>query len=128
MLFTVADELRPVEELLRLTVADELRAEEDEPLLTVDSDLRPLAAAPRFIVEDELRAEEDPLRAAEAVALRAAEDDTAVERRPSILPVAVREVLDVAEASALPERRAAEEETMLLAVARRFTLLPIADA
>ena len=96
--------------------------------MTVDSDLRPLAAAPRFIVEDELRAEEDPLRAAEAVALRAAEDDTAVERRPSILPVAVREVRDVAEASAVPERRAAEEETMLLAVSRRFTLLPIADA
>ena len=69
--------------------------------------------------EDVLPTDDAALRADDALRTDVEED----ERRPSIRPVAVR-ALDADDATRLelPERRTPEEATMLLPVARRFTL------
>ena len=97
---------RLLEELLLLTL------EEDLPELEVLLDT--LVVALRELEETSpLLTEEEALRAV----------DDVDERRASIRPVAWR-VPDVEAATrlVLPERRALEEATMLLPVARRFTL------
>ena len=104
-----------------------------EPLRTADEELR--------LVADELRTPVEVLRAAEevllaeealltplAVRLRTAVDETAVAalpevRRPSILAVEVRALLD--DTRLLPVARRTEDEVMSLAIALRLTLLLI---
>ena len=117
--------LREEEELL--TAGVEVRAADE---------LRALPALPRTVAAEPLSATDDALRAPEAlllteaclVAMRAAEDDTEVERRPSMRPVAARDDVVDAAAMVLRERRAEEFATMLEVFARRFTLLLMADA
>ena len=114
------------EELLRVVVPV-------EPLRTADEELR--------LVVDELRTPVEVLRAAEevlleeealltplAVRLRTAVDETGVAalpevRRPSILAVEVRALLE--DTRLLPVARRTEDEVMSLAMALRFTLLLI---
>jgi hypothetical protein len=128
-LLTLEDELelRPADDELRLV--EELRLTEDE--LRAADELRLTDYVPR---EDELRetelrlADDDALRA-DAEELRAAEElRTWLERRPSMRPVAARELVDDVASSDLLERRELEEATMLLLEARRFTLLETAAA
>ena len=107
-------------ELLLLTVPSE-RLLEEPLLLTLEEELRPLAALREMLVAALRELEEDVLTEA---ALRATDDvDDVVERRPSMRPVAARVLDEEAAASlVLPERLVLEEATMLLPVARRFTL------
>ena len=104
-------------ELLLFTVPSE-RLLEEPALLTPEEELRLLAALLEMLVAELRELDEDVLTVA---ALRAVDDE--VERRPSIRPVAAR-VLDDEAATrlVLPERRALDDATMLLPVARRFTL------
>ena len=105
-------------ELLLLTVPSE-RLLEEPALLTPEEELRLLAALLEMLVAELRELEEDVLT--ELAALRTPED--VVERRPSIRPVAVRvPEVEAATRLVLPERRALEDATMLLPVARRFTL------
>ena len=80
-----------------------------------------MAALREMLVAALRELEEDVLTEA---ALRATDDvDDVVERRPSMRPVAARVLDEEAAASlVLPERLVLEEATMLLPVARRFTL------
>lgn len=111
-------------ELLLLTVPSE-RLLEEPALLTPEEELRLLAALLEMLVAEPRELEEDVLT--ELAALRAPED--VVARRPSIRPVAVRvPEVEAATRLVLPERRALEDATMLLPVARRFTLPAIALA
>ena len=104
-------------EVLLFTVPSE-RLLEEPALLTPEEELRLLATLLEMLVAALRELEEDVLT---VVALRAADEE--VERRPSIRPVAAR-VLDDEAATrlVLPERRALDDATMLLPVARRFTL------
>lgn len=104
-------------ELLLFTVPSE-RLLEEPALLTPEEELRLLAALLEMLVAELRELDEDVLTVA---ALSAVDDE--VERRPSIRPVAAR-VLDDEAATrlVLPERRALDDATMLLPVARRFTL------
>ena len=107
-------------ELLLLTVPSE-RLLEEPLLLTLEEELRELAELLETLVAALRELEEDVLTEA---ALRAVDDVVdVVERRPSMLPVAAL-VLDVEAATSLvlPERLALDDVTMLLPVARRFTL------
>ena len=96
-----------------------------EPLRTADEELR--------LVLDELRTPVEVLRAADevlltplAVRLRTADEETAAVvppevRRPSILAVEVRALLE--DTRLLPVARRTEDDVMSLAIALRFTLL-----
>ena len=107
-------------ELLLFTVPSE-RLLEEPALLTPEEELRLLEALLEMLVVVLRELEETSPLLTEDEALRAVDDE--VERRPSIRPVAAR-VLDDEAATrlVLPERRALDDATMLLPVARRFTL------